>query len=173
MKRLVRNLVLSSAVAATALAAVPAAHAQERVDDRTARIVGAGILGLAAGLVVGGIVASEQENAQHRHPKPRPAPDRDYFPAEPIQDGGYTVYGPRNQYRDRYIQDDQARRDYWAGQQHRGNRYRENQTRYVEPSYEAWSREWYRWCSNRYQSFKPSTGTYTTRNGEERFCVVQ
>jgi hypothetical protein len=36
--------------------------------------------------------------------------------------------------------------------------------------YQPWSPAWYQYCSARYRSFNPSTGTYTTYQGEQRFC---
>lgn len=45
---------------------------------------------------------------------------------------------------------------------------------YVEQysSFEPWSRDWYRWCSDRYRSFNPDTGTFVGYDGIERFCEV-
>jgi BA14K-like protein len=37
---------------------------------------------------------------------------------------------------------------------------------------EPWTREWYRFCSNRYRSFNPSTGTYRGYDGRNHFCQV-
>ena len=39
--------------------------------------------------------------------------------------------------------------------------------------YEPWSPQWYRYCSQRYRSFDPQTGTYTLRPGVQRFCVAE
>ncbi|PVB61747.1 BA14K family protein [Labrenzia sp. 011] len=36
--------------------------------------------------------------------------------------------------------------------------------------YQPWSPAWYQHCSSKYRSFNPSTGTYTTYGGEQRFC---
>lgn len=33
-----------------------------------------------------------------------------------------------------------------------------------------WSPEWYRWCSSRYRSFNPRTGTYLAFDGVRQFC---
>jgi hypothetical protein len=33
-----------------------------------------------------------------------------------------------------------------------------------------WSPEWYRWCSNRYRSFNPRTGTFIAYDGVRQFC---
>jgi hypothetical protein len=37
-------------------------------------------------------------------------------------------------------------------------------------TYEPWTREWYRYCSNRYRSFDPSSGTFMGYDGVRRFC---
>lgn len=147
MKRFLSKLVLSAAIAATTLAAVPA-EAGDRwrhgnrdrpavAQDDGAALLAAGIIGLAAGAIVAGIVAGSQHDGpdsaeSYRHPQPRPQPDRDYFPPPPARPMDYA-YGPRR----------------------------------AEP----WSREWYRACSARYRSFDPSTGTYVARGGR-RFCVI-
>lgn len=36
--------------------------------------------------------------------------------------------------------------------------------------YQPWSPAWYQYCSSKYRSFNPSTGTFTTYQGEQRFC---
>ncbi len=150
MKRILSKLVLSAAVAATTLAALPADAADSwhhggrdrpaaAVQDDGTALLAAGIIGLAAGAIVAGIVSDGQRDepadvVTYRHPQPRPQPDRDYFPpAPPAAQPMDYVYGPRR----------------------------------IEP----WTREWYRACSARYRSFDPSTGTYLTRGGQ-RFCVI-
>lgn len=35
---------------------------------------------------------------------------------------------------------------------------------------EAWSAQWYEYCSSRFRSFEPSTGFYTTYSGDRRMC---
>lgn len=35
---------------------------------------------------------------------------------------------------------------------------------------EPWSRDWYRYCSDRYRSFNPSDGTFVGYDGVRRFC---
>ncbi len=37
---------------------------------------------------------------------------------------------------------------------------------------EPWTRDWYRYCSNRYRSFNAETGTYRGYDGRSHFCVV-
>ncbi len=37
---------------------------------------------------------------------------------------------------------------------------------------EPWSSEWYDYCSDRYRSFSPRSGTFIGYDGEEHFCVA-
>lgn len=37
---------------------------------------------------------------------------------------------------------------------------------------EPWSRDWYRYCSDRYRSFNAETGTYRGYDGRNHFCVA-
>lgn len=66
---------------------------------------------------------------------------------------------PRRYY---YVPDDQPRVYY--------------RSTYVRPVYrgglEPWSRSWYRYCSDRYRSFDPRSGTYVGYDGEEHFCIA-
>lgn len=39
--------------------------------------------------------------------------------------------------------------------------------RYAPP---PWSPEWYNYCSQKYRSFDPQSGTYQPYNGPRRFC---
>ncbi|WP_188052222.1 BA14K family protein [Aureimonas fodinaquatilis] len=51
-----------------------------------------------------------------------------------------------------------------------------NQPRYVQPAPQysyapaPWSREWYQYCSQRYRSFDPQSGTFQPYNGQRRMC---
>jgi len=38
--------------------------------------------------------------------------------------------------------------------------------------FEPWSPEWYDYCSDRYRSFNPRSGTFVGYDGQERFCVA-
>lgn len=159
MNPIFRNIVLSAAVAATTLAAMPAAQAGERWrhgapqrehvvrKDNTGAIVAAGVLGLA----VGAIIAGANQPAAHRqpaHPNPymqhRPRPERDYFPPRPGSHD-YGHYGPHDHR--------QPVRASWAA--------------------EPWTPEWYRYCQARYRSFDARTGTYRGFDGRNHFCVAQ
>ena len=43
-------------------------------------------------------------------------------------------------------------------------------TVYGQVGYQPWSPAWYQYCTAKYRSFNPSTGTYTTYRGEQKFC---
>jgi len=52
-----------------------------------------------------------------------------------------------------------------------------NQPRYVAPRYAApaygprpWTRDWYQYCSARYRSFDPGSGTFQPYNGPRQLC---
>lgn len=105
MKNFARTLVLSVSTAAVVLSAMPIAeagdrhrrHRVERHDDRVGQAIGAGIIGLAVGAIVVGVL-SEQANAhnntaaQNPYRRPRPSPERDFFPPAPRNYGYETAY---------------------------------------------------------------------------------
>lgn len=39
-------------------------------------------------------------------------------------------------------------------------------------SLEPWTAEWYQYCSDRYQSFNPHTGTFNGYDGHKHFCIA-
>ncbi|MDP3525011.1 MAG: BA14K family protein [Hoeflea sp.] len=45
--------------------------------------------------------------------------------------------------------------------------------RNVGGTFEPWTQSWMRYCSNKYRSFNPSTGTYRGYDGRDHFCVVR
>jgi hypothetical protein len=141
MNRLFKTAVLSVAVAATTLAALPAANAGDRYWRRGDRhyhqynydsgdLAAAGILGLAAGALVVGLASQPEPEPVYANPyrQPRPRPIREY---------------PETVYLDEY-----------AG------------------GLEPWSAEWYDYCSDRYRSFNPRSGTFVGYDGQEHFCVA-
>lgn len=83
---------------------------QDRDDD-----IAIGILGLATGAIIGGVIADE-----HRYPPPPR-----YSP--PLREYRYSFIRP-------------------------------------------WTPEWYHWCSSRYRSFNPRTGTFIGYDGVRNFC---
>ncbi|EXL04390.1 BA14K family protein [Aquamicrobium defluvii] len=138
MDRFFKASVLSAAVAATMLSALPAAEARDwrrhgyhgqnyhhHHKRSNGDAVAAGVIGLAAGALLGSALASQ----------PR------YYEPEPT----YVIREPR------------PARTY----------YRDN---YYRATYEPWSPEWYRYCSDRYRSFDARTGTFLGYDGQRHFC---
>lgn len=41
------------------------------------------------------------------------------------------------------------------------------------PVVPPWSEKWFEYCENKYRSFNPETGRYTTYTGAKKFCVYQ
>ncbi|MCR9135770.1 MAG: BA14K family protein [Alphaproteobacteria bacterium] len=106
-----------------------------------------GIIGLAAGALITGAILSDQQNRRNRTPQRRyidPAPN------------GYDNYEPSYGQVDRDYYPPAPRDDYAAA----GG---------IEP----WTNEWYRYCSQRYRSFKPATGTFRGYDGQDHFCVAR
>ncbi|KQZ31059.1 hypothetical protein ASD50_16160 [Mesorhizobium sp. Root552] len=132
MNRILKASVLSFAVGATTLAMLPAAHADDwrwrRHHRHNDDALAAGVIGLAAGALIGGALASQ----------PR------YYEPEPT----YVIREPRPAPVRRYY-----RADYDYG-----------------GAYEPWSPEWYQYCSDRYRSFNPRTGTFVGYDGLRHFC---
>jgi hypothetical protein len=58
-----------------------------------------------------------------------------------------------------YVPDDDAYRVRYARPQYSGN---------IEP----WTRDWYRYCENRFRTFDARSGTYVGYDGEAHFCVA-
>jgi hypothetical protein len=145
MKKFARTLVLSLSTAAVVLSAMPMAeaghrdrrhHVERNNNDQVGAAIGAGIIGLALGAIIVGIVSDQaiDHNDPNQNPyrRPRPSPDRAFFPAAPAP------------YKASY----------------RG-------------SLEPWTPGWYRYCEARYRSFNPAEGTFTTYEGERRFCIAE
>ena len=145
MNRFFKACVLSTAVVATTLSALPAAEARDwrrggygghggyyghdynRHHKRSrGDAVAAGVIGLAAGALIGGALAS-----QPRYYEPEPT----YIIREP-RPAPYRPY--------------------------RNDTYR--------ASYEPWSPQWYRYCSDRYRSFDARSGTFLGYDGQRHFC---
>ncbi|CAN0655768.1 BA14K family protein [uncultured Nitratireductor sp.] len=147
MKRILKTGILSLAVAATTLGAISTADAGHRNRHRHNNndAIAAGVLGLAAGAIVGGLLSDSRRGDERVYidPPRRPRyPDyqpvyRDYYPSAP-------AYRERPAYRQRPVQ--------------------------YRSSMEPWSREWFRYCSNRYRSFDGRTGTFMGYDGNRHFC---
>ncbi len=135
MNRIFKSAVLSAAVAATMLAALPAANADDwrhwhHYGHDNGDAIAAGVLGLATGALIAGALNS-----------PQPAPG--YY-----DDGYYEQPRPVRRY------------------------YREPRVAYSQAYAEPWTRDWYRYCSDRYRSFDARTGTFVGYDGEQHFCTA-
>jgi hypothetical protein len=141
MNRILKTAILSTAVAAMTLTALPAANARDwRRHHGNHDALAAGVLGLATGALIAGALSS-----------PRPA----------YADDAY-IYDDDGYYDDGYYQ----QRRYYVRQRPVVVR------RYYGDGYalEPWTREWVRYCSNRYRSFDARSGTFTGYDGQQHFC---
>ncbi len=104
-----------------------------------------GIIGLAAGAIITGAIMSDPARQRNRAPRyVEPAPDR------------YRDHGPSAGHYDRDYYPPAPRDDYAAAGR-------------IEP----WTNEWYRYCAQKYRSFKPATGTFRGYDGQDHFCVAR
>lgn len=106
-----------------------------------------GIIGLAAGALITGAILSDPARQRNRAPQPRyvePAPNRHRDYERSTGQYDPDYYPPA------------PREDYAAA-----------------GSIEPWTNEWYRYCAQRYRSFKPATGTFRGYDGQDHFCVAR
>ncbi|MCO6185485.1 BA14K family protein [Rhizobium sp. L1K21] len=155
MNRLTKIIVLTTAVAATTISTIPAANAGERwhhhhheSESRGGGLSGGdiatiGVLGLAAGVLASSVVTSNSAPSGRVYIDPPVEPG--YYPAPPA---------PRYErsYQPHYAQPPRPR--------------------YVNSTLEPWTREWFDYCSDRYRSFNPRTGTYNGYDGRTHFCTA-
>jgi hypothetical protein len=142
MNRIVKTAAASALIAATTLVAIAPASAH---DHRRYRDNGGAIVAAGAlGLAAGARLGSANRQADviYRYDEPR------YRYDEP------RYVRPRPVY-------ERPVRVY-------------EQPRYVErySSFEPWTRDWYRYCSDRYRSFDPQSGTFMGYDGVRHFCVA-
>lgn len=144
MNKIAKNLVLAAALAATALAATaPVVEARDREWRE-------------------GDAYYLKHRKQHRHHGGRDA----------VVGGalglatGLIIGGAIAGSQPRYVEPDvYVEPDYYPEQ-------RAYRRPVVVPTYEPWTQSWYRYCSERYRSFDPRTGTYVGYDGLEHFCVA-
>ncbi len=154
MNRLMKHAVLAAAVAATSLAALPAAQAgdgwrRHHHHNRNGDLVAAGVLGLAVGAIASGLANSNERDYvdepdysyrepvyAYREPVARPRPHRVYYAQQPqYVDGPDVVYAERG-------------------------------------GAEPWSRAWFRYCEGRYRTFDARNGTFVGNDGAAHFCIA-
>lgn len=146
MNRIFKTAILSTAAIAMSLTALSTADAHDwrrhggyYHRDRGGDALAAGVVGLAAGALIGGALANPgpayaddgyiYDDGYYDQPRYiRRVPVRDYYPVR-----------PRVVYREGYA---------------------------LEP----WTREWFRYCSDRYRTFDARSGTFTGNDGEQHFC---
>jgi BA14K-like protein len=144
MNRFAKTAILGLATMAAAIAPLSQASADHRRHHRHHIDDGALIAG-ALGLAAGAIILGSINEPRVVYNEPDYyEPDVEYYPVRP---GPRVIRPPLHS--ERVIV------------------YRENTA-----GYEPWSREWFRYCSNRYRSFNADTGTYRGYDGRDHFCVA-
>lgn len=142
MNRFAKAAILGLATMAAAIAPLSQASADHRRHHRD--LDGALVAG-ALGLAAGAIILGATNEPQVIYNEPDYyEPDVEYYPVQPRP---RIIRPPVRHPKVVYY------RDY-------------------EASYEPWSREWFRYCSNRYRSFNADTGTYRGYDGRDHFCVA-
>jgi hypothetical protein len=151
MMKFAQHALLAAAVTLTPMAAATQAEAGDRYyrhhhsgDDALAL----GVIGLAAGVIVGSALAS-------------PPPQRRVYIDRPVSvydEPGYYVDDfppppPRHAYRPRPV-------------------YQKPRPVYQSYGIEPWTGAWYDYCSQRYRSFNPRTGTFVGYDGRTHFCTA-
>ncbi|WP_137155802.1 BA14K family protein [Rhizobium sp. FKL33] len=123
--------------------------------------VAAGVIGLAAGAIIGGALASDPE------PEVIYRPRRVYVEPEPV----YVEPAPRRV----YVEPDVVEEDYVEPQRdpdyypNRPARSRIDVS--TGGALEPWTARWRAYCADRYQSFNARTGTYKGYDGQDHFCT--
>ncbi|MBY3594691.1 BA14K family protein [Rhizobium bangladeshense] len=149
MKRLAKTLLLTATLAALTISAIGEASARDRHWRRNDALVG-GAVGLATGLIVGSAIANANNGPVYDEPRYIDPPyEPDYYEAAPVYRAPRRVYveEPRYVERPRYYAPARAT---------------------VEP----WTPQWERYCSYRYRSFDPRSGTYIGYDGRSHFCTA-
>ncbi len=160
MNTFLKTIVLTTAVAATTLSTIPSAsagdrHRHHRHHERSGGIsagelAAIGVFGLAAGAIASSIVTA-------------PPPPRGGQLLGPVDGYGGPAYDEPD-YRGEYG------RDYYPDAPE-PRRPRHNDRRYSQRGgLEPWSREWFEYCDDRYNTFNPRTGTYRGYDGRDHFC---
>lgn len=142
---------LLAATMAGALILPPVTSAQAGGwDDDAGPLVAAGVIGLAAGTIVGSTLSAPRPVDPVYVQRPYPvyaAPPPVYAPA-PVYESA-PVYEPVEVYRP-------------------APAYRREVV--VQYGPEPWTREWYSYCTTKYRSFDPQTGYYVTYSGTTQLC---
>jgi BA14K-like protein len=184
MKKLMKTVTLSLAVLATVItSSVPASagefyHRRHHGDNNGGDALAAGAVGLIAGALIGGALAQPQ-----RHQRVYIDP-----PVYPQADYGDNSYGEPDPYytRPRQVYVDPYNNDGYYQQPRviiRQQVYQPRVRTWIPPrqriiatdsysSLQPWSPEWFDYCSTRYRTFNPHTGTFRGRYGRTYFCTA-
>ncbi|MFC5757114.1 MULTISPECIES: BA14K family protein [unclassified Rhizobium] len=145
MNRLAKTILLTATAAALTLSAIGEASARDRHWRHGHDHGNDALVGGAVGLATGLIVGSAIANANNG-----PVYEERRYIDPPVYE---PEYAPPPVYRARPV--------------------------YSEPVYgrpvgamEPWSPQWHRYCSYRYRTFDPRSGTYVGNDGREHFCVA-
>lgn len=150
MNRILKTLVISATIAATALVSAGTAsadgwrrHHHRGGGDELA----IGAAGLAVGVLLGSALSAPRNH-------------RRYVDQYPVYDDPTPVYDEPGYYEPAPV--------------YRRTRVIVNQPQYVNEvgTLRPWSHSWMRYCQQRYRSFDPSTGTFVGYDGREHFCVA-
>ncbi|MGO4133319.1 BA14K family protein [Rhizobium brockwellii] len=154
MNRLAKTLLLTATAVALTLSAIGEASARDRHwrhgnhGNNDAWVGGA--VGLATGLIVGSAIANANNGPAYEERRYiDPAYEPDYYEPAPVYRAPRRVYVDQPQYVE--------------------------QPRYYAPvrtAVEPWSPQWERYCSYRYRSFDPRSGTYIGNDGRSHFCTA-
>ena len=197
MNKIFKGITLSLAVLATvATSSIPASADEfyrHRHHDGGGDALAAGAIGLIAGTLIGGAMVQ-----QSRPRRVYIDPPVDQYP-QPVYDNqnyGDQSYGDPSYGNDAYAQPDPyyARPRLVYVDPYANNGYYQQPRviirrqvyqpsiqyyhvkRRAAPVYnnygsaQPWTQEWYNYCSTRYRSFNPQTGTFRGRHGRTYFC---
>ncbi|MDH6266952.1 hypothetical protein M2360_002349 [Rhizobium sp. SG_E_25_P2] len=168
MNRVVKSAILGAAAFAATVGSFQYASAGNRDyywrhaprHHHHGDAIAAGVIGLAAGAIIGGALASDPE------PEVIYRPRRVYVEPEPV----YVEPAPRRV----YVEPDMADEDYAAPGQdddYYPARPARRQINASTGALEPWTARWRAYCADRYQSFNARTGTYKGYDGQDHFCT--
>ncbi|WEZ82956.1 BA14K family protein [Rhizobium sp. 32-5/1] len=144
MNTFIKAAVLAIVATATVLPTLSVAHAEDWRRHRRHHGHNDGIALGALGLATGVIIGGAIANSQPRYQeRVYIDPEPDYYEPRPV----YRRYEPRPVYRRQVVQQTYG-------------------------SLEPWSPAWYRYCSQRYRSFNPDSGTFRGYDGRDYFCTA-
>jgi hypothetical protein len=139
-------------------------HYRHAPTGRGRSNAGAAVAAGVAGLVIGGLIASQARAQEPRYQTYETYGEPVY--AEPRYEEPY--YAAR-----RYLEQRHAAPEYYQVEPRRPAYAASSHQHYVwQPAHglQAWTPEWYDYCSRRYRSFDPRSGTFMGYNGLRQMC---